>query len=316
MNDINRDLEKLCEQHPKFLKKGGLCVALVVSRHAQMHDFPIDFKSLRTQEGGQVIGLGKVALQKILKTHGINDVLAQEGGRTNRGSLGLMKRYVNLLNTLHKHGKLDFPLIESWWIEKVRLQLGYCVSTASSFPKLKFDAGKSLAANIENLLAHARKLQSKSNGTNFVRAMLLHLVGAKLDLIFGIGKVIHHSSDIAYHSARGKGDFQIDSMAVHVTTNPNESLVRNCGDNLNHGLKPIIITTADAVGVAAFRLRNCGLNEWVDVLDCTQFLTANLYQRSLFLVADIKINFIKLLERYNQIVGEYEATPVLKVNLA
>jgi hypothetical protein len=92
-------------------------------------------------------------------------------------------------------------------------------------------------------------------------------------------------------------------------------LVRKCGDNLKNGLKPLIVTTTDGVGGAAFLLRNSKLGERVDVLDCSQFLTANLYERSLFQVAICKITLTKLLERYNQIVDECETDPVLRVNL-
>ena len=35
MTGFQNQLEKLCEVHPKLLNKGGLCVALVVTRHAK-----------------------------------------------------------------------------------------------------------------------------------------------------------------------------------------------------------------------------------------------------------------------------------------
>ena len=309
MKSLHQELQELCERHPKLLNKGGLCVALVVTRHAAEKGLPLTPDALRTEEGGQVVGLGKAAVQKILESHGIEKVLAEEGGRTSRGSLGLMKEYVDLLNTLHRRGKLDMQAVESWWIEKVRLHF------ASEGPKLNFDTGKSLAANIGNLLAQAGKIQSNSGGTNYVGAMLQHLVGAKLDLVLGLGKVEHHGFSVADQSTERKGDFQIDSVAIHVTTHPSEALVRKCDDNLKSGLKPLIVTTPDGVVGAAFLLRTSGLHERVDVLDCSQFLTANLYERSFFQVADCKVTFTKLLERYNELVNECETDPVLRVNL-
>jgi len=303
------ELARLCQEHPKLLNKGGLCVALVVTRHAMEKGLPLKSESLRTEEGGQVIGLGKAAVQKILESHGIHKVLAEEGGRTSRGSLGLMKEYVDVLNTLHQQGKLDMQAVESWWIGKVRLHF------AAEGPKLNFDPGKSLAANLGDLLTQTEELQKNSGGTNYVGAMLQHLVGAKLDLVLGTGKVRHHGFSVADHSTDRKGDFHIDSVAIHVTTNPNEALVRKCGDNLKNGLKPIIITTTEGVSVAAFHLREGQLNERTDVLDCSQFLTANLYEHSLFKVADCKVTLTNLLLRYNQIVDECETDPVLKINL-
>jgi hypothetical protein len=309
MKGLPQELEKLCELHPKLLNKGGLCVALVVTRHAKEKGLPLTAESLKTEEGGQVAGLGKAAVQNILESHGIKKVLAEEGGRTSRGSLGLMKEYVNFLNTQCHHSKLDIQEVEAWWIEKVRRHF------ASEGPKLNFDPGKSVAANLGDLLAQAGEIESNSGGANYVGAMLQHLVGAKLDLVLGLGKVEHHGFSVADQSTERKGDFQIDSVAVHVTTHPNEALVRKCGDNLKNGLKPLIVTTTDGVGGAAFLLRNSKLGERVDVLDCSQFLTANLYERSLFQVAICKITLTKLLERYNQIVDECETDPVLRVNL-
>ena len=78
-------LEALCKKHPKFLKKGGLCVALVVTETVKAKGLPLEPEALRTEEGGQVAGLGKAAVQSILEAHGITKVLAEEGGRTSRG---------------------------------------------------------------------------------------------------------------------------------------------------------------------------------------------------------------------------------------
>ena len=37
-------------------------------------------------------------MKKILKEHGITQQLSSEGGRTSRGSMGLMIKYVDFLN--------------------------------------------------------------------------------------------------------------------------------------------------------------------------------------------------------------------------
>ena len=140
MKGLHQELGDFCEQHSKFLNKGGLSVALVVTRHAKEMGLPLASESLLTEEGGQVVGLGKAAVQKILKTHGIEKKLAAECGRTSRGSIGLMKEYVNFLNGLHLRGGFDIQAVESWWVEKVRRHF------ASKGPKLNFDPGKSLAA--------------------------------------------------------------------------------------------------------------------------------------------------------------------------
>jgi hypothetical protein len=309
MSKTTKRLEVLCKEQSKFLHKGGLCVALVVTRTAKEKGLPLDAELLRTEERGQVAGLGKAAVQHILEAHGITKVLAEEGGRTSRGSLGLMESYVEVLNELNKQGAADLDEAEQWWIEKVRAHF------ASEGPKFHFDPGRSLQANIADLLDQAQEIQANSGGTAYVGAMLQHLVGAKLDLVLGKGKLTHHGFSVADRSTERKGDFQVDAVSIHVTTCPTEALIRKCADNLGAGLKPVIITVAEGVTGAAFLLRAGGLDDRVDVLDAAQFLTANVYERSLFRIVDCKVTLAKLLQRYNEIVGGCETDPSLRVNL-
>lgn len=178
-----------------------------------------------------------------------------------------------------------------------------------------FDPVNSLQANIRDLFEQADDLQEISGGANYVGAMLQHLVGAKLDVVLGEGKIQHHGSSVADHSTARQSDFQIETVAIHVTTHPSEALVRKCAENLRTGLKPLIITLGDGMEGAAFLLKNANLAERVDVLDVGQFLTANVYERSLFKAAACKVTFSKLLDRYNEIVGVCETDPALRIAL-
>lgn len=309
MSATSDRLEALRATHPKFLNKGGLCVALVVTQTAKDKGLPLDPDGLRTEERGQVAGLGKTAVQKILEAHGITKVLAEEGGRTSRGSLGLMEEYVAVLNDLHEVGKLDIDEALSWWIGRVQDHF------ASEGPRFNFDTGKSLRANISDLLQQAKEVQTRGGGTNYVGAMLQHLVGAKLDLIIGTGKIVHHGFSVADHSTDRKGDFQIESVAIHVTTHPGEALIRKCGDNLRDGLKPLIVTIDENVTAAAVLLKNADLGDRVDILDALQFLTANVFERSFFSASQCKLTLATILTRYNEIVKTCETDPSLRVRL-
>ena len=100
-----------------FRGKGPLSVALVITQHAKKMGLPLDAEKLVTEGGGQVLGLGKGAVQVILKRHDITRVLASEGGRTSRGSLNNMREYVAFLNALE--GDVDLGAIEAFWIERV-----------------------------------------------------------------------------------------------------------------------------------------------------------------------------------------------------
>jgi hypothetical protein len=91
--------------------------------------------------------------------------------------------------------------------------------------------------------------------------------------------------------------------------------VRKCADNLRGGLKPLIVSIGEGVSGAAFLLKNSELTDRVDVLDAVQFLTANVFERSLFKAADCKITLGKLIARYNEIVVTCETDPTLVVRM-
>lgn len=99
--DLERALEAFTSKHG-FKGKGPLCVALVVTEHARVKGLPLEPDALVTGGGGQVLGLGRSAVQSILNRHGIERVLAAEGGRTSRGSLKNMRHYVAFLNDAHR----------------------------------------------------------------------------------------------------------------------------------------------------------------------------------------------------------------------
>ncbi|HEV2696087.1 MAG TPA: DUF4928 family protein, partial [Verrucomicrobiae bacterium] len=179
--------------------------------------------------------------------------------------------------------------------------------------KFNFDPGKSLHANIQDLLQQAESLQKSSGGTNYVGAMLQHLVGAKLDVVLGEGKIRHHGFSVADQPTERQSDFDIESVAIHVTTHPSEALITKCAENLQTGLKPLIITLGDGVKGAVFLLKSPGLSDRVDVLDIGQFLTANVYERSFFKSDACKVTFSKLLNRYNEIVDICETDPALRI---
>ena len=81
------------------------------------------------------------------------------------------------------------------------------------------------------------------------------------------------------------------------------------------GLKPLIITTSEGVSGALFLLRSTEWAARIDVLDIGQFLTANIYERSLFRVGECQVTLKGIIERYNVIVEHCETDPVLRIRV-
>ncbi len=222
MNQIlQRKLEQFRNDH-NVRKKGSLSVVLHLTRAARERVFPLNENDFLAKSGGQVRGLNKSSVQAVLRDYGVTRTLAQEGGRTSRGSVGLMKAYVRFLNDLHSQNMLDVDAIEQWWVDRVR-------DYFASMPlKMKYDSSKSIQALFDDLFQQVRRREEDDPGATYLGSVLQHLVGAKLALALPDVKLTHLGASVADHSTKRAGDFQIDRTVIHVTTMPSESLLEKC----------------------------------------------------------------------------------------
>lgn len=291
----------------RFRGKGPLAVALIVTDHARKRGLPLNAEELITEGGGQVLGLGKGAVQAILTKHGVTRVLAAEGGRTSRGSLGKMRQYVVLLNSLYERGLADLDAIEEFWLQHVHEFF------AGKPFKIQLDASRSLRTVIRGVIAQAEERQKTSSGTQYAGAVLQHLVGAKLECVLGTGKVEHNSFSTSDIQSGRPGDFLIGDVAIHVTTSPGEAVIERCRDNLDSGLRPVLVTMQRGLTVAEALADNKGLAERIDVFEIEQFIALNLYELGQFAAAGRETAVSGLVERYNQIIDEIETDPSLRI---
>ena len=308
-NNQLRDALIRFTEEKRFKGKGPLSVALVVTQHARDKGLPLAPETIVTEGGGQVLGLGKSSVQAILKRHGIFRVLAAEGGRTSRGSLGNMREYLSFLNGLHAEDLIDFDAIETFWIEKV-----HAFFSAKPF-KIKMDASHSLRTVVRDVLSQAEERQKQSSGVYYAGAVLQHLVGAKLDCALGKGKFDHNSFSTADAPGQRKGDFFLGDVVIHVTTSPGESVIERCRDNLNDGYRPILVTLQRGLTVAEALADNKGLGHRIDVFEIEQFVALNLYELGRFGADGRKTAIVDLANRYNEIIEEVETDPSLKIEL-
>lgn len=302
------ELEKFAAEKA-FRGQGPLSVALVVTQHARTMRLPLDPEKLVTERGGQVLGLGRGAVQSVLKRHGITRVLAKEGGRTSRGSLGKMREYVAFLNALGKQGKVDLDAIEVFWVDRVR-------QFFSGKPfKIKLDASRSLRTVVRDVISQAEQRQKDTPGMNYAGAVLQHLVGAKLDCALGHGHLQHNSFSTADAPNERAGDFFLGDVAIHVTTSPGEAVIDRCKENLNDGHRPILVTVQRGLTVAEGLASNVGLADRIDIFEIEQFVALNLYEIAKFAAEGRRIAVTDLVSRYNEIVDEFETDPSLKIEL-
>ncbi len=290
--------------------KGQLAVMLHITRLAAESGLPLELDALKTDKEGQVKGLGKGRVQSILKDHGITRVLAEEGGRTSRGSLGNASDYAIFLNELYTQGPVDLESIEKWWVSRIQ-------DFFSGKPfTLKFDPSKSLRSIVSDLLAQAVKRQKDNPGTTYAGTVLQHLVGAKLDLILPEGKrVQHHGANVADSPTSRAGDFVIDNAAIHVTTTPTEALVRKCKANIETGLRPIIITIVESRAGVESLAKGFGIEGRIDVIEIEQFIATNIMEWSKFNGPQHKGEVARLIAAYNNIICTCETDPSLLISI-
>ena len=303
--------EKLAafQKQKRLTSKGKLAAILYVSRLAKREGLPLDSSLLVTDNKGQVQGLGKSAVQAILKDHGITRVLAEEGGRTSRGSLGSMQEYVAFLNELHANGFSDPDATERWWVGRIKEYF-----SAQPFV-LKYDTSKSLRAMVHDLLAQGSKRQKENPGTMYAGAVLQHLVGAKLELVLPEGSVQSHGFSVSDAVSARNGDFLLDEAVIHVTTAPGEALIRKCQRNLEAGVRPIIVTTAESMAAAESLAAIQGISGRKDIFEAEQFLATNVYELSFFKTTERKVTVERIIAAYNRIVEECETDPSLRVTI-
>lgn len=291
----------------KFKTTGPLSVALVVTQKAR-EGLPLNPKNLLSKKSKtQVSGLGKNAVQAILKRHGIERVLSEEAGRTSRGSSGNMQAYVKLLNSLPR--PVDLDAVEKFWVSRVQDFF------AGKPFKFRTDASLSIRASVRDLLNQAAARQKELPGSRFEGTMLQHLVGAKLDIVLGPGVITHHGASDADAAGGRDGDFLAGDAAIHVTTHPGESVVRKCAANLDAGLRPVIVTVGKGSTVAEGLAEHQGIASRVDILDAEQFLAANLHEWGKFDAKRRSTATAELIARYNQLIENHERDPALKVDL-
>ena len=320
MNQVESSLEIFAPQY-NINSKGSLALILFVTRKASKLVFPLSAVDFLTPYGSQIAGLGKAAVQAILSDHGIDRILAEEGGRTSQGSIFKMNAYVCLLNQFAQENVLDFRSLEDWWIERIKeyftahdVELKREQLNSRSF-KLKIDPSKSIRSIIADLMESAFARQKRLPGVMVAGAVMQHLVGAKIQTALPKAVIEHHGFSVADAPSGRKGDFLIGDTAIHVTTAPSEALIRKCCDNLAQSLRPLIITTSGGVGGALALAKNANVAERIDILEIEQFIATNVYEWTSFEHAKRAITVSQLVKAYSDIIDVCETDHSLKISI-
>jgi len=169
----------------------------------------------------------------------------------------------------------------------------------------------------ENISAFIKKILN-ANGSN-PGAVYQHLVGAKLELRYKGQNVPikHHSSNAADNQTGRLGDFEIGSTVFHVTKAPNKDHRKKALENANSGYKTYLLVPFNVAGSQRDTADNEGLGanfaEKVEVFAIEQFIAQNLDEIAVFDRAGAIKLLRDLLEKYNEIVDQYENDKSIKI---
>lgn len=306
MTDFEVKLKSFQNENNIF-SKGKLSVVIQFTRLVQGKAFPLNPVEFKTEKEGQVAGLGGGNLKKILKDYGITQLLSSEGGRTSRGSMGLMIKYVAFLNACNEETAVDLIAAEAFWAEQVR----------EYFRNQPFilaaDTSKTIGSNLDELFEQAKKRQRQNPGTQYLGTVLQHLVAAKLCMIMPEDSFEIHGASVADAPTSRSGDFVINKTIIHCTTSVGDLLINKCRTNINSGYRPVIITIFERVQTALNQIEDAGLAGRVEVWDVQQFLSSNVHEHSLFDDDKRNATLGVIIENYNKIVHEKETDPSLRI---
>jgi hypothetical protein len=128
-------------------------------------------------------------------------------------------------------------------------------------------------------------------------------------------RAAHHGTNVADSPTSRIGDFVLDDVAIHVTTSPSEALLRKCKTNIEAGLRPVIVTIADARAGIESIAQGIEIEERIDVIEAEQFIATNILEWSNFAEKSRRSEVARLIDRYNDIIEQTETDPSLKILL-
>lgn len=296
------------EAQSKKFGKGGLALLLVLTHNAASRKFPLNVADFVTSSGGQVAGASGAAANKILADHGVAVRLSSEGGRTNRGSIGLMQSYIQCLNNIHSRGLLDIGGALKHWVARTEAFLA-----EAPFKAKLNDQQLSIRALVNDLLAQAQTKQKARPGATYTGTLMQHLTAAKLRRLLKDKAPKPHGASDADSSRKTDGDFEINDSVLHVTAAPAVALLEKCGGNLSAGKRPIIITLSKSVQHAQALAEENGIESRIEFWSFDQFISTNAHEWGGFHARDVKAEARDLLKAYNDIIDEVGEEPSLKI---
>jgi hypothetical protein len=278
--------------------KGTMCAALVVLERLKK-DFDLDLDKHRAKGGSQIKGTSGAAVRKILSRHGESRPFSKEGGRTNRGVPGDIKKMLETLEGV-KLDRVDDLEVRDAILNKLQQFITTKVTECLNRGQIKmvFDQNRSSWQVVRDLLDLAREMGKEG-------PVAQHLVGAKLQLRFPEMPISNESYSTADDQLGRPGDFYIGDTAFHVTVSPMPLLYEKCKNNLDKGLR-VYLLVPDRSLHGTRQNTELLMAGKIAVESIESFVSQNIEEISVFSKSQLTSGFRNLIKTYNERVDASE----------
>ena len=256
--------------------------------------------------GNQVRTSGSL-IQSILERNGEERRFTREGGRTTRATVPAAEGLAAGLNETAALASLSdedrgqvIDELQVWLVERVR---GYLDQQAI---EVEVNLGKPAPQIVSDILEAAR---AKSG------AVAQHLVGAKLALRYPDLDIENFSYTTADQQLGRPGDFVVGDTAFHVTVSPMPPVLDKCEANLRNGYRSMLLVLDSRLQAARQMAEAIDVQDRVGILAIESFVGQNIEELGEFGKGGLAEGFRKLLETYNERVGEVETDRSLLIRL-
>lgn len=266
-------------------------------------NYPLTDDVVKSRNQGQVKGLSRTLVSRILAEHGETQEFTSEGGRTSRGSLVLALELASILNDT-----LGLNVAESTRTATAIALQDYFVSCIqadySSKQRLRvsIDWQKPVSAIAFDILEAARHRADQPTG-----AVAQHLAGAKLELRFPNLEIGRDQANAADQQTNRQGDFQVGSTAFHVTVAPSSKLVARASENIAQGYRPVVLVPHDKMQFASGLFASEGMGNRVGTQSIESFVGTNVEEMGGYDAKGIRLEIAHLVRRYNMRIKDCES---------
>ncbi len=286
--------------------KGTICAALVVLDSLK-NDFILDINSHLAAGGAQIKGASGAAVARILERFGETRPFSKEGGRTNRGGPGDIKKMLKALNksrikeVSEEERVIILEQLQLFLVEKVR---DYHNRQRIHFV---FDPSKTIRQLVSDILEVAKETGKEG-------PVAQHLVGAKLQLRFPNEKISNESYSTADDQLGRPGDFFVGSTVFHITVAPMPPVFDKCIKNLEEGYRAFLLVPDRQLSGSRYDTDNKAKGK-IAVESIESFVGQNIEELATFNGNQLIKGFRGLIDTYNSRVDQAELDKSLLIEV-